>query len=139
MVKYSRQREGILRNLQSRRDHPTADMIYDSVRKEYPNISLGTVYRNSTFLTETGQIIKISTQMGADRYDGFIKPHNHFICRECGMVEDMEYISCDEMILQASGLFPGLIEDCELQFFGKCKKSYCFIENFIYNINCIHS
>ena len=52
MVKYSRQREGILRNLQSRRDHPTADMIYDSVRKEYPNISLGTVYRNLTFLTE---------------------------------------------------------------------------------------
>ena len=109
MVKYSRQREGILRNLQSRRDHPTADMIYDSVRKEYPNISLGTVYRNLTFLTETGQIIKISTQMGADRYDGFIKPHNHFICRECGMVEDMEYISCDEMILQASGLFLSLI------------------------------
>ena len=42
-------------------------------------------------------------------------------CDECGMVEDMEYISCDELILQACGLFPGLVEDYELQFFGKCK------------------
>ena len=65
--------------------------------------------------------LRFDELLGADRYDGFIKPHNHFICRECGMVEDMEYISCDELILQACGLFPGLVEDYELQFFGKCK------------------
>lgn len=58
MIKYSRQREAILKDLQSRRDHPTADMVYESVRKEYPNISLGTVYRNLAFLTESGQVLK---------------------------------------------------------------------------------
>ena len=121
MVKYSRQREGILRNLQSRRDHPTADMIYDSVRKEYPNISLGTVYRNLTFLTETGQILKISTQMGADRYDGFIEPHNHFICRHCGKVSDMSYVAQENIIENAAKSFDGLLEEYELQFFGICK------------------
>ena len=121
MIKHSRQREAILADLRSRRDHPTADMVYESVRIIYPNISLGTVYRNLSLLADHGQVLRISTGMGADHFDGFTNPHNHFICRECGMVEDMEYISCDEMILQASGLFPGLIEDCELQFFGKCK------------------
>ena len=79
MIKYSRQREAILKDLQSRRDHPTADMVYESVRKEYPNISLGTVYRNLAFLTESGQVLKITTPAGADHFDGFISPHNHFI------------------------------------------------------------
>ena len=121
MIKHSRQREAILADLRSRRDHPTADMVYESVRIIYPNISLGTVYRNLSLLADHGQVLRISTGMGADHFDGFTNPHNHFICRECGMVEDMEYISCHELILQACGLFPGLIEDCELQFFGKCK------------------
>ena len=45
-LKYSRQRESIINCLKGRKDHPTADMIYASVREEYPKISLGTVYRN---------------------------------------------------------------------------------------------
>ena len=44
-LKYSRQRESIKVCLQGRKDHPTADMLYTDVRKEFPNISLGTVYR----------------------------------------------------------------------------------------------
>ncbi|MCI5959041.1 MAG: transcriptional repressor [Lachnospiraceae bacterium] len=120
MIKYSRQREAILKDLQSRRDHPTADMVYESVRKEYPNISLGTVYRNLAFLTESGQVLKITTPAGADHFDGFISPHNHFICKSCGRVEDMDYISCDSIVAEASADFDGEIEDCELQFYGKC-------------------
>ena len=57
MVKYSRQRECILKDLQSRRDHPTADMVYESVRDSFPNISLGTVYRNLSLLAENGTIL----------------------------------------------------------------------------------
>ena len=120
MIKYSRQREAILKDLQSRRDHPTADMVYESVRKEYPNISLGTVYRNLAFLTESGQVLKITTPAGADHFDGFISPHNHFICKSCGRVEDMDYISSDSIVAEASADFDGEIEDCELQFYGKC-------------------
>ena len=120
MIKYSRQREAILKDLQSRRDHPTADMVYESVRKEYPNISLGTVYRNLAFLTESGQVLKITTPAGADHFDGFISPHNHFICKACGRVEDMDYISCVSIVAEASADFDGEIEDCELQFYGKC-------------------
>lgn len=77
-IKYSRQRESIKRFLMSRDDHPTADTIYMHVRKEFPNISLGTVYRNLSLLTQQGEIQKITTD-GADRYDRHVEPHSHFL------------------------------------------------------------
>lgn len=120
MIKYSRQRECILNNLRSRRDHPTADMVYESVRKEQPNISLGTVYRNLAFLAENGQILKISTGAGPDRFDGFTHPHIHFSCRYCGRVLDMDNVPDFEMIDKATEQFDGEIEGYELQIFGKC-------------------
>ncbi len=64
MIKYSRQRESIVNFLASRTDHPTAETIYQNIKKEFPNISLGTVYRNLSLLEEIGEIIKISTGVG---------------------------------------------------------------------------
>ena len=69
MIKYSRQRESIVNFLASRTDHPTAETIYQNIKKEFPNISLGTVYRNLSLLEEIGEIIKISTGVGPDHYD----------------------------------------------------------------------
>ena len=58
-MKYSRQRESIKENLMNRYDHPTAETVYLDVKKDYPNISLGTVYRNLSLLSEIGEIQKI--------------------------------------------------------------------------------
>ena len=57
--KYSRQRELIKEFLMTRKDHPTADIIYQNVRNENPNISLGTVYRNLTLLAKDGEIRRL--------------------------------------------------------------------------------
>ena len=54
VLRYSKQRESIKNYLCGREDHPTADMIYTSIREEYPNISLGTIYRNLSLLVEIG-------------------------------------------------------------------------------------
>ena len=121
MAKYSRQRECILKNLQSRRDHPTADMVYESVQVDEPNISLGTVYRNLSFLAENGQILKISTGIGPDHFDGFTEAHNHFVCRECGRVLDLDYVADEKIIADASKNFNGEIEGYDLQFYGTCE------------------
>lgn len=121
MAKYSRQRECILKNLQSRRDHPTADMVYESVQIEEPNISLGTVYRNLSFLTENGQILKISTGIGPDHFDGFTEAHNHFVCRKCGRVQDLDYVADEKIIAYASKNFNGEIKGYDLQFYGTCE------------------
>lgn len=121
MAKYSRQRECILKNLQSRRDHPTADMVYESVQVEEPKISLGTVYRNLSFLTENGQILKISTGIGPDHFDGFTEAHNHFVCRKCGRVLDLDYVADEKIIAYASKNFNGEIKGYDLQFYGTCE------------------
>lgn len=121
MVKYSRQREGILKNLQSRRDHPTADMVYESVRREYPSLSLGTVYRNLSLLAEQGQILKITTGIGPDHFDGYTAPHYHFVCRCCGDVLDLDYQPESDLLAAASEAFSGSMEGYELQFFGRCE------------------
>ena len=67
-LKYSRQRESIKEFLMTRKDHPTADVVYENVRKIYPNISLGTVYRNLSLLSELGEIQKLSNFGGADHF-----------------------------------------------------------------------
>ena len=53
-LKYSRQRESIKTCLMGRKDHPTADALYTSIREQFPNISLGTVYRNLNLLVDLG-------------------------------------------------------------------------------------
>ena len=88
-LKYSRQRESIKVCLQGRKDHPTADMLYTDVRKEFPNISLGTVYRNLSLLSELGEIKRLTTGDGPDRFDGDTSTHHHFICRKCHCVTDL--------------------------------------------------
>ena len=89
-LKYSRQRESIKANLMSRHDHPTADALYASIREEFPNISLGTVYRNLNLLADIGEAVKIATPDGGDRFDGRTEPHYHVVCTSCGNVFDLE-------------------------------------------------
>ena len=59
-LKYSRQRESIKEFLRTRKDHPTADVVYENMKLIYPNISLGTVYRNLSLLADLGEIKKLS-------------------------------------------------------------------------------
>ena len=81
MQRFSKQREAILGNLRSRYDHPTAEMVYMDLKQSFPNLSLGTVYRNLAVLYEAGVILKVGASLdGKERYDGHIQPHAHFFC-----------------------------------------------------------
>ncbi|MBE6750318.1 MAG: transcriptional repressor [Ruminococcaceae bacterium] len=88
MKNYSRQREAILNVLRSTDTHPTANWIYNEVRKTLPNISLGTVYRNLSALSEAGEIITVNVGDGFDHFDGDISPHLHLHCRNCNSLID---------------------------------------------------
>lgn len=120
-LKYSRQRESIKNFLMTRKDHPTADVVYTNVRKEYPNISLGTVYRNLSLLAEIGEIMKIPTGDGPDHFDGNPLPHYHFICKKCSSVIDLEMESIDEINEKASANFNGIVEGHMAYFYGTCE------------------
>lgn len=106
----------------TRKDHPTADTVYANVRKEYPNISLGTVYRNLSLLSERGEIMKISTGDGPDRFDGNPLPHYHFVCKKCGSVIDLEMESIDSINEVANANFGGVVEGHVAYFYGSCEK-----------------
>ena len=119
-MNYSRQREAILSCLPNRKDHPTADMVFESVRQEFPKISLGTVYRNLTLLCETGDIMKVATVKGFDRFDYTTKPHCHFICSECSQVTDVE--ADMESLINKKELknIPGIIDRTDILVYGLC-------------------
>ena len=89
-TKYSRQREAIISFLKTRKDHPTAEVIYNNLRITYPNISLGTVYRNLNLLSENGTILKISLEDDSAHFDGFTHQHLHFFCNKCRSLKDIE-------------------------------------------------
>lgn len=126
-LKYSRQREAIKTFLMGRKDHPTADTIYTNVRQEFPNISLGTVYRNLALLCKIGEIQKISTEEGMDRFDGNPVPHYHFICSECGQVMDLELENMNIINQAAQNRFAGKIHGHIAHFYGECP--HCITNN----------
>lgn len=129
MIKYSRQRESIKNFLENRYDHPTAETVYANIRQEYPNISLGTVYRNLALLSELGEIQKISTGIGPDRFDGNPRSHYHFFCRKCGSVLDLKMENIDHINTIAGASFDGTIEGHITHFYGLCPE--CTKKNII--------
>ena len=120
-LKYSRQREAIQNFLLSRKDHPTAEMIYENVRKEYPNLSLGTVYRNLSLLSDLGRVKRITAGDGRDHFDGFVHPHDHFICRCCGSVSDIEFNTNTGIERSVGKHFDGRIDSHTTIFYGTCR------------------
>ena len=123
-LKYSRQREAIKEYLTSTTEHPTADTVYLHVREEFPNISLGTVYRNLNLLADIGEAIKITTPEGGDRFDGNTDPHYHVVCTACGKVDDLHL---DQEQIEAvnklgNSHYSGSIKTHTTLFYGNCSE-----------------
>ena len=119
-LKYSRQRESIKASLMNRKDHPTADAVYASIREEFPNISLGTVYRNLNLLVELGEVQKLTFGDGKDHFDADTSLHYHFVCRSCGAVIDLPMEPLSDIDQKAQACTAGQVEDHTVFFFGRC-------------------
>lgn len=120
MLKHSKQRDAIEQFLATRYDHPTAETVYMNLREEYPKLSLATVYRNLSLLAELGNIQKIPTGNGPDRFDGRPESHNHFLCDECGSMIDLQMNSIDHVDEIAAQTFDGVIKGHSILFYGIC-------------------
>ena len=121
-LKRSKQREMIKDFLMTRKDHPTADIVYMNVRQQIPNISLGTVYRNLTLLADIGEIQRLRLGDGVDHFDADISDHNHFICKECGSVIDLEMDGIEHINEIAAKHFGGKIAGHITYFYGTCEE-----------------
>ena len=120
--KYSRQRQVIKDFLATRKDHPTADVVYANVRQEYPSISLGTVYRNLSLLSDLGEIRRLRLGDGVDHYDADTSEHYHVVCTKCGSVSDAQADGLGRIMESADIRYDGEIQGCVTYFYGICAK-----------------
>lgn len=123
-------RQKILEAVQSAHSHPTAEWVYDRVKQEIQDLSLGTVYRNLKILAEEGLVRVIHSSDGKDHFDGQVEPHHHLICEQCGKIMDyhspqrFRFLEAVEkktgFTISSSGLrLTGLCKECQENFAKK--------------------
>lgn len=126
--KHSRQRAAILAKIRSATCHPTADWIFRELREEFPNLSLGTVYRNLVLFKEDGIIVSVGNVEGQERFDGNILPHGHFVCQKCATVIDIDLSNdSSELSVNMRTIKGCQIERVDFAAYGTC--SVCLEKN----------
>jgi Fe2+ or Zn2+ uptake regulation protein len=114
------QRLAVLSALQSRRDHPTADHIYQEVRQGLPAISFNTVYKTLEILCQQGMVVKVNPLHAMARYDGETGQHAHLICRQCHRIIDLDWEGSEVSALPVEARQGFQIEQASLTFWGLC-------------------
>jgi len=123
--KHSKQREALYALLCSTRTHPTAAWLYERLRKEFPRLSQGTVYRNLNILAEQKRIKVITVDGTFAHFDADMSIHNHVICTKCGKVDDA-FMSSDDQCDKAAAAVSGYrIDSHRFDFFGLCPDCQC--------------
>ena len=121
-TKRFKKRDAILDCVRGTKVHPSADWVYARLKPDISDLSLGTVYRNLALFKEQGLITSLGTVKGVERFDGNIDPHVHFICQECGAVDDLMEIQLPkELTTAATAACGGSIQYSQLIFTGKCR------------------
>ena len=119
--KHFRKRDAILNCLKSTTVHPSADWVFAQLKPEFPDLSLGTVYRNLTYFKEQGLIISLGTVNGVERFDGNVEPHVHFVCANCNQVIDLPDMTIPQSLTaEAASQIGGTITNASLTFSGIC-------------------
>ena len=117
----TKQRKKILEVVKNTDTHPTADWIYEEVKKDIPNISLGTVYRNLNVLAEMDEIMVLEYGSNHSRYDGNAHEHYHFHCQNCGNVYDLWDVDFKEKLNQeVEEKASHKVFNHRLEFYGLC-------------------
>src|SRR3989339_1079386 len=116
------QRLAVMAALQGRRDHPTADHLYQEVRRQLPAISFNTVYKTLEILCQQGMVIKVNPLHAMARYDGETGRHAHLICRQCHQIIDLDWEGLEVPALPAESLQGFQIEHPSLTFWGLCPR-----------------
>jgi len=132
MERNTAQKSFIFEYLKSVKTHPTAEIVYEQVKKKLPTISQGTVYRILNNFKEKGQIQAIDTKDNV-HFDADTSDHAHFICDKCNEVFDImdECSKCG--MLKKKKTKVGKINHYKINFYGRCKK--CLLRLQKRNIN----
>jgi Fur family peroxide stress response transcriptional regulator len=123
-LKVTPQRVAIYEAVVNLRNHPTAENIIEYIKKNHPNISVGTVYKVLDSLVENQLLKKVKNEKDVMRYDAIIQQHHHLYCIQTDKIEDFEDPELDKIITQyfAKKKIKGFkIKDISLQITGEFK------------------
>ena len=118
---FSSKRNAIYNTILSTTTHPSARWIYEQLKPDYPDLSLGTVYRNLSIFREDGTIMVVGTVKGQERFDFNTEPHPHFICTGCGRVIDIDMPMPGDALWVKTTAEQGLeVRGCQITLTGLC-------------------
>lgn len=119
-AKITAQRIAILKSLEGRRDHPSADVIYRDLAPDFPTMSVATVYSTAQLLADAGLIKVITIDDKRVYFDPNTCTHGHFQCRNCGKISDFDVDERGLLKSAASTEHISKIDDAEIFFYGVC-------------------
>jgi Fur family peroxide stress response transcriptional regulator len=125
--KITPQRMAIAKILAKSEGHPSVEMIHSRIARDFPTMSLATVYRNIVLIKSLGEVLELGFPDGSNRYDGNRPyPHPHVICIKCKKIVDPDLDSLDEITQEIVAETDFTILHHRLDFFGIC--SDCMAE-----------
>lgn len=101
-MKATSQRIAIRRYVMDSREHPTAQRVYEGVKKVHLTVSLATVYKTLSVLEKLNLVQELAFAKGETRFDSFMEPHINLVCRRCGSVADVDDIVAREMVVSVT-------------------------------------
>ena len=119
-MRLTTQRQIILEELGKVTSHPTANEVYDMVRRRLPRIGLGTVYRNLELMADIGIILKLEVGGTQKRFDATVVPHYHIRCSSCGRVNDINIAVQEQINIVAEKASNYKILGHHIEFSGIC-------------------
>lgn len=123
-VKATHQRMVIYRSLIETTTHPTVDWVYESIKKEYPSISLATVYKTLEKFIENGLLRKVKSEDGKTRYDANLAKHDHIYAENTHEIIDFRDEELQRLIkkyLQSAEIENFEVKDIQIQINGSIK------------------
>lgn len=120
MQRFSKKRQAIYDCLCTTKSHPTADWIYQQLHPVFPDLSLGTVYRNLGQLKDAGLIQSVGVVNGQERFDADVSPHPHLVCNDCGTVADLSLTLPISLVQDAEKQSGFSITGVSLRLQGEC-------------------
>lgn len=121
-IRQTHQRLTIYREVLARDDHPDVDSVYQSVRKQLPQISRDTIYRTLWTATDLGLLGTLGPREAKVRFDGNPRPHHHFVCKQCSAIFDFESPELDELRLPMAASALGEIDTATVELRGLCRR-----------------
>jgi Fur family transcriptional regulator, peroxide stress response regulator len=116
------QRIAICRIALNSREHPSAQQLYDQVKKIHPTVSLATVYKTLEVLRDLDLVQELNFPKGQARFDSYMNPHINLICVKCGKITDIDDVTTGEIAKKVAAVTKFKPNGQRVDVYGICQQ-----------------